>query len=289
MLRIIIDIVFALAIAVFGTLAIVNWRQTHALDAQVAATRKSSREIQTQLAELKETTAKLEKGGGSHGPQQQAHWGYEGEMNPARWGDAFPTCSTGRSQSPVDIRGPFDKATQKLKVEYNPMPLKVLNNGHTLQVNADPGNRLVIDGEAFDLLQFHFHRPSEERLDGKPAAMVAHFVHKNAAGKLVVLGVLLAEGRENAVVRSIWSNAPRAESAEVVIPGVAISPALMIPGKLDYFSYEGSLTTPPCTEGVTFYILKSPGSLSREQVEAFPFKLNARPVQPLNGRRISAS
>jgi carbonic anhydrase len=217
------------------------------------------------------------------------HWGYEGEMNPSHWGKEFPTCGTGKSQSPIDIKGPFAKATQAIKTGYKEGVLKVVNNGHTIQVNVDPGSKLMIGKDSFDLLQFHFHRPSEEKVNGKPMAMVVHFVHKNQAGKLAVLGVLLTEGAENATLKTIWANAPASEGPEVVVPNVKLNPAALIPKSLGYYSFEGSLTTPPCTEGVAFYILKTPAALSKDQVQAFPFKVNARPVQPLNGREIRAN
>jgi len=217
------------------------------------------------------------------------HWGYEGAMNPAHWGKEFPACGLGKAQSPIDIKGPFAKATQAIKPDYKEGVLKVVNNGHTIQVNVDPGSKLMIGNDSFDLLQFHFHRPSEEKLNGKPMAMVAHFVHKNQAGKLAVLGVLLTEGAENATLKTIWANAPRSEGPEVVVPNARLNPAALVPTSLSYYSFEGSLTTPPCTEGVTFFILKAPTALSKDQVQAFPFKINARPVQPLNGRKILAN
>jgi len=217
------------------------------------------------------------------------HWGYEGKMNPTNWGKEFPTCGLGKSQSPIDITGPFAMATQTIKPDYKEGVLKVVNNGHTIQVNVDPGSKLMIGKDSFDLLQFHFHRPSEEKVDGKPMAMVAHFVHKDQEGRLAVLGVLLTEGAENATIKTIWANAPKSEGPEVVVRKARLNPATLVPQNLGYYSFVGSLTTPPCTEGVMFYILKTPTALSKDQVQAFPFKVNARPVQPLNGRRILAN
>ena len=217
------------------------------------------------------------------------HWGYEGPMNPSNWGKEFPTCGIGKAQSPIDIKGPFGKATQSIQPDYKEGALKIVNNGHTIQVNVDPGSKLAIDKDSYDLLQFHFHRPSEEKVDGKPMAMVAHFVHKNQAGKLAVLGVLLNEGAENPALKTVWANAPRSEGPEVVVPNARLNPAALVPKNLAYYSFEGSLTTPPCSEGVTFYILRTPTAMSKEQVQAFPFKSNARPVQPLNGRKIVAN
>jgi len=185
--------------------------------------------------------------------------------------------------------GPFEKSKDALSVSYKEGPLKIINNGHTIQVNVEPGSTLTINKEEYDLLQFHFHRPSEEQIDGKNSAMVAHFVHKSKAGKLAVIGVLLNEGKENAAIKTLWNNLPPNEGEEHVPPKVKFDPSAMLPQSLSHYAYEGSLTTPPCTEGVNFYILKTQVDLSKAQVAKFPFKLNARPVQSLNGRKISAN
>ena len=217
------------------------------------------------------------------------HWDYEGDMGPARWVKEFPTCGKGKKQSPLNIKGPFVKQRVDLAPAYKPGALTMLNNGHTIQVNIPEGSKLRIDGIAYDLLQFHFHRPSEEQIDGKPMAMVAHFVHKSADGKLAVIGVLLKEGNENPNIKTLWSNLPAGEGPPVDVPSVTFNPASLLPKELDFWSYEGSLTTPPCTEGVRYFILRTPVNISAEQVNAFPFKLNARPVQPQNNREITIS
>jgi carbonic anhydrase len=213
-------------------------------------------------------------------------WGYDGIMGPERWGREFPTCAKGKLQSPLDIRGPFVKARATVSADYKEGPLKIINNGHTIQVNVAAGSKLRIDSMPYDLLQFHFHRPSEEKIDGKPMAMVIHFVHKNAAGKLAVLGILLKEGNENPLIKTLWDNLPQAEGPEISPEGVNFNPGKLLPREFDFYSYEGSLTTPPCTEGVTFYILKATVNVSNDQVNKFPFQRNARPVQPRNGREI---
>ena len=215
------------------------------------------------------------------------HWDYEGDMGPARWVKEFPTCGKGTKQSPLNIKGPFVKQRVDLAPSYKPGPLTMLNNGHTIQVNIPAGSKLRIDGIAYDLLQFHFHRPSEEQIDGKPMAMVAHFVHKSAEGKLAVIGVLLKEGNENPNIKTLWANLPAGEGPPVDVPDVTFNPANLLPKELDFWSYDGSLTTPPCTEGVRFFILRTPVNISKEQVNAFPFKMNARPVQPQNNREIT--
>jgi carbonic anhydrase len=216
------------------------------------------------------------------------HWGYEGDNGPEHWGDNFPVCGKGKKQSPLNIVGPFEKSKETLTVDYKEGPLKIVNNGHTIQVNVEPGSTLTIGKESFDLLQFHFHRPSEEQVDGKNAAMVAHFVHKSKEGKLAVIGVMLNEGKDSAAIKTLWANLPPKEMEEYLPAKVTFNPGSMLPKELAFYNYEGSLTTPPCTEGVQFYILKSPMELSKQQVAKFPFKLNARPVQSLNGRKISA-
>ncbi|NBY69193.1 MAG: carbonic anhydrase family protein [Betaproteobacteria bacterium] len=215
-----------------------------------------------------------------------AHWDYEGEMGPENWGKEFPTCGKGKSQSPLNIKGPFEKVRYTVVPDYKPGPLKILNNGHTIQVNVNPGSKIRIDGKAFDLLQFHFHRPSEEHINGKPSAMVIHFVHKNESGELAVLGVLLQEGNENPGIKTLWSHAPPKEGPEVAPDNVAFNPMNLLPREMEFYHYDGSLTTPPCTEKVKFYILKSQVNISKDQVTQFPFKMNARPVQPLNDRKI---
>jgi carbonic anhydrase len=188
----------------------------------------------------------------------------------------------------LNIIGPFEKSKDTLTVDYKEGPLKMLNNGHTIQVNVEPGSTLTIGKESFDLLQFHFHRPSEEQVDGKNAAMVAHFVHKSKEGKLAVIGVMLNEGKDSAAIKTLWANLPPKEMEEFLPPKVMFNPGSMLPKELGFYNYEGSLTTPPCTEGVQFYILKTPAELSKQQLAKFPFKLNARPVQSLNGRKITA-
>ena len=216
------------------------------------------------------------------------HWGYEGDNGPEHWGDAFPVCGKGKKQSPLNIVGPFEKSKETLSVDYKEGPLKMLNNGHTIQVNVEPGSSLTIGKESFDLLQFHFHRPSEEQVDGKNASMVAHFVHKSKEGKLAVIGVMLNEGKDSAAIKTLWANLPPKEGEEFLPAKVTFNPASMLPKDMGFYNYEGSLTTPPCTEGVQFYILKSPVDISKQQLAKFPFKLNARPVQSLNGRKITA-
>jgi len=223
---------------------------------------------------------------GHGGGTQTAHWEYDGALGPENWGKEFPTCGRGKSQAPLNIKGPFEKVRFSVAPDYKQGQLKIVNNGHTIQVNVPAGSKVRIDGRPFDLLQFHFHRPSEEHIDGKPSAMVIHFVHKNAEGELAVLGVMLREGNENPGIKTLWTHAPKAEGPEVVPDGVMFNPVNLLPREMDFFHYDGSLTTPPCTEKVKFYILKTQVNVSKEQMAEFPFKMNARPIQPTNGRPI---
>jgi len=224
--------------------------------------------------------------GGKPDEKHAVHWDYEGEMGPEHWGKEFPTCGKGKSQAPLNIKGPFEKVRFNVVPDYKPGPLKIINNGHTIQVNVVPGSKIRIDGKAFDLLQYHFHRPSEEHINGKPSAMVIHFVHKNESGELAVLGVLLQEGNENPGIKTLWSYAPPKEGPEVAPDNVAFNPTNLLPREMEFFHYDGSLTTPPCTEKVKFFILKSQVNISKEQITQFPFKMNARPIQALNDRKI---
>jgi carbonic anhydrase len=220
------------------------------------------------------------------GEKHAAHWDYEGAMGPENWGKEFPTCGKGKSQAPLNIKGPFEKVRFSVAPDYKQGQLKIVNNGHTIQVNVANGSKIRIDGKPYDLLQFHFHRPSEEHIDGKPSAMVVHFVHKSPEGELAVLAVMLREGNENPGIKTLWTHAPKAAGPEVIPDGVMFNPANLLPKEMDFFHYDGSLTTPPCTEKVKFYILKTQVNIAKEQVTDFPFKMNARPIQPANGRPI---
>jgi carbonic anhydrase len=285
-------IVFIL-FSVLGTLSVVSLTKTSDVDKRLYSAEKSIKDQEKELKKLHAEFIAFEKklqGGGAAPGSSGDKWGYEGELGPDKWGSKFAVCGAGKSQSPVNITGPFEKATSALKTEYKPGVLRVINNGHTIQVNVPPGNLLKVGAETYELQQFHFHRPSEEQIDGKPMAMVVHLVHKSAGGKLAVIGVLMRESAaQNRALWAIWKNMPAKAGPEVTVTSVSINPANLLPESLAHYAYEGSLTTPPCTEGVQFFIMKSPIGVQKEMIDSFPFKLNARPVQPLNGRKITAS
>lgn len=216
------------------------------------------------------------------------HWTYEGEGGPENWGELsadFRVCSLGLQQTPIDLSGGIRAETGAVQPMFQQMPLTVLNNGHTIQVNCAPGSRSQISGRSFDLLQFHFHHPSEHLLSGRSFELELHFVHKSAEGQLAVLGIFIRPGAENAALAPIWGAMPRQAGAPVS-PGVTIDPAALLPADRRYFRYMGSLTTPPCSEGVLWTVFATPIEASVEQIWQFAelFPVNARPVQPLNGR-----
>jgi carbonic anhydrase len=264
--------------------------KVNVLDDCATAAEKADRTEKEKLAGPDKVGAAVkakDEHGAKAAEKHAVHWGYEGAMGPERWGDEFPTCAKGKSQSPLDIKGPFEKAHFGVAPDYKSGQLKIINNGHTIQVNVPPGSKLRIDSKPFELVQFHFHRPSENLIDGKAGAMVVHFVHKNDAGRLAVLAVMLKEGNVNPGINKLWTHAPQSEGPEVAPEGVNFNPGNLLPREYEFYSYEGSLTTPPCTEGVRFFILKSHVNIARDQIERFPFKMNARPVQAQNGRAIA--
>ena len=223
---------------------------------------------------------------GKHDDKPQR--GYTGARNPRHWGhldDTYHACKEGMQQSPVNIRQYAEMDLPDLETNYSLAPLHVVNNGHTLQVNYTDGNTLRVDGTTFDLHHLHFHSPSEHYLDGAPYPMEVHFVHKAKDGTLGVIGVMMKLGRENPVIEGIWRNASPVKG-EKKVDDVAINAATLLPDNLEYYAYEGSLTTPPCSEGVKWHVLKTPIEISEKQLTAFQnlFPVNARPIQPLNGR-----
>ncbi|MBI1364225.1 MAG: hypothetical protein GC134_09595 [Proteobacteria bacterium] len=221
------------------------------------------------------------------------HWGYDGAGAPVYWGDldeSFKTCTTGNVQSPVDIRPNSEQANlSPLTLNYKTTGMHILNNGHTVQLNYDKGSTMQVGNDVYDLVQLHFHTPSENLIDGKRFPMEMHLVHKRGDGTLGVLGVMIQEGRANTTATRIWDNMPMQQQAETTIPGSDFNVLDLIPGDLHYYGFMGSLTTPPCTEGVHWHVLQTPITFSAEQIEQFrkAFAMNARPPQHLNGRPVA--
>ncbi len=222
-----------------------------------------------------------------------AHWSYEGAGGPSGWGTMkpeFAKCSTGTRQSPIDIRDGIKVQLDPVQFDYRPSGFRVIDNGHTVQVNVAAGNSIEVMGRRYDLVQFHFHRPSEERIDGRQFDMVAHLVHKDAEGRLAVVAVLLDRGSAQPIVQSIWNNLPLEKGDEVPAKG-SLDLNALLPPERSYFTYMGSLTTPPCSEGVLWMVMKQPVSISQEQISIFArlYPMNARPIQSASGRLIKES
>jgi len=218
------------------------------------------------------------------------HWSYEGEGGPANWAKLradYVTCAAGRRQSPIDIREAIKVDLEPIQFDYKPSRFNVVDNGHTVQVNVAEGNSIRIMERQYQLVQFHFHRPSEERIGGRAFDMVIHLVHKDDDGKLAVIAVLLEKGAEHPLIQTIWNNMPL-EPGQDVMPSLVIDPNQLLPApeRRAYYTYMGSLTTPPCTEDVLWMVFKQPVQVSPQQVSIFSrlYSNNARPVQATNGR-----
>jgi carbonic anhydrase len=222
------------------------------------------------------------------------HWTYSGAEGPKNWASIKPeyqTCKIGHEQSPIDIRGAKKEGLPAIQFDYKLATLKIINNGHSIQVNYPPGSFITIGDKKYELKQFHFHHPSEEHINGKGYDMVAHLVHADPDGKLAVVAVLLQKGSANPLIAKIWENLPKSEGPEAEVPGVEIDPSALLPANKGYYTFPGSLTTPPCSEAVTWFVLKTPNEVSADEIAAFAkiYPHDARPIQPTNGRAIAES
>lgn len=224
----------------------------------------------------------------------QAHWGYTGKYSPEHWGDISPEthmCKAGKNQSPINITKSVgvDAELEAIGFHYKSAAHEVLNNGHTIQVNVEGGSFITVDGIDFELKQFHFHTPSENTLEGQSFPLEAHFVHAAKDGSLAVVAVLFKEGKENAILSKVWHEMPHKAGASKKMQISAKELNAFLPKERDYFRFEGSLTTPPCSEGVRWLVLKEQEEASKEQVAKFLHVMhhpNNRPVQPIGARRV---
>lgn len=225
------------------------------------------------------------------------HWGYDGKSGPAQWGSLkseYLACGGGRQQSPIDIDTGSALRTQVGDIEfsYQPTPLVALNNGHTIQVNYAPGSVIRVSGHTYELLQFHFHSPSEHKINNKYSDMEVHLVHKDQNGDLAVVGVMLEKGADNALLKSIWKNIPRDLNKPKKVAGATANANDLLPAdRTAFYHYMGSLTTPPCSEVVSWFVMKEAISLSNSQVAKLTDTVgsNNRPVQPLHRRHVLKS
>ena len=229
-------------------------------------------------------------GGGELQAGEEPHWSYSGATGPENWAVLSPDyaiCEAGVNQSPVDIVSALSTKLGTLEPHYRSGSTTVVNNGHTLQVNADPGSRLQVEGQSFELLQLHYHSPSEHQINGEQFLLEAHFVHQNENGDLAVVAVLFRDGAWNSDLEKIGKAAPATVGQSALID-IRFEELKMNTRHESYFRYNGSLTTPPCTEGVRWYVLKTPGTISAKQAAAFVALIgeDARGPQPLNARII---
>jgi carbonic anhydrase len=220
-------------------------------------------------------------------------WSYEGENGPAYWGKINPAwakCGDGNRQSPIDIRDGMKVELEQITFDYHPSSFNVTDNGKTVQVMVGGGNFITVNNRMYELIQFHFHRPSEERINGKGYEMVVHLVHKDGEGRIAMLALLLERGKPQPVIQTVWNNLPL-EKLETLAPSTVLDPMELLPARRDYFTFMGSMTTPPCQEGVLWLVMKEPVQASPAQMALFSrlYPLNARPIQPSSGRIIKES
>ncbi len=221
----------------------------------------------------------------------KAHWGYMGPIGPEHWGqldESFSACSSGKNQSPIDLSAMIESDLAPIAINYKAEGNEILNNGHSIQINYQPGSTLSVDGRTFELKQFHFHSPSENTIEGRSFPLEAHFVHTDTKGNIAVLAVLYNEGKENAELAKAWAHMPVKPEEQTSLPE-NIDANLLLPRQQDYYRFNGSLTTPPCTEGVWWLVMKSINTVSKDQIEKFTSAMhhpNNRPVQPINARMV---
>jgi carbonic anhydrase len=238
-------------------------------------------------------------------PSFAQQWSYEGETAPERWGTLDPKfvmCRIGKNQSPIDIDGLIEARLETLKLNYSAGAAdirnhghvaatgaaEILNNGHTVQVNYAPGSTIIVDGRSFELQQFHFHSPSEHRIHGKSFPLEAHLVHADKAGNLAVVAILFAYGAPNPFLSKLWDKMPPTKGDTSKL-AARLNVVQLLRANKDYYRFNGSLTTPPCTEGVRWLVMKSVATVSESQVEQFAKAVghpNNRPLQAVNARPV---
>jgi len=224
--------------------------------------------------------------------EHSAHWGYSGHEGPEYWGSLsskYSSCDSGQNQSPVNIKNSIGSELTPLQMEYNSDASEIINNGHTIQINYLPGSNLTVNNHKYELKQFHFHTPSENHINDKSYSMEAHFVHANEEGNLAVVAVMFeTKNKENETLKEIWALMPeKTGGINKLLPKLLIDGIL--PSNKEYYRFNGSLTTPPCSEGVLWLVMKQPISASRGQIQHFGHIIdvpNNRPIQNINTRTI---
>ncbi|GKT11756.1 MAG: carbonic anhydrase [Thiomicrorhabdus sp.] len=229
--------------------------------------------------------------------KEAVHWGYSGDTGPKYWSELaaeYATCKQGKNQSPIDLKDKAGVGTNglaSLDIAYRDVPLKVINNGHTVQVNYPLGSYIKVGGHRYELLQFHFHTPSEHMREGFNYPMEVHLVHKDGDGNLAVIGIIFQEGEENEALDNLLPYLPKKVGREMMHRGESLNPVNFFPGNQEFYKYSGSLTTPPCSEGVYWMVFKHTIEASYEQIQQLNDLMgdNSRPVQQLNSRTLLKS
>ena len=275
-------------------------RANQAARAAAAAKARKAAEIKRQREEtaaltLVTTAATAGAVGMPGGPvfANSTTWSYDGDTGPANWGkinSGWAKCGTGNRQSPIDLRDGMKVDLEHIAFDYRSSGFNVIDNGHTIQVGVGLGNYITVQNRTYELQQFHFHRPSEEKINGRGTEMVVHLVHKDGEGNVAIVAVLLERGAPNSMIQTVWNNLPL-EKQQTVSPVVALDVNDILPKKREYFTFMGSLNEPPCTEGVLWLVMKQPMPASPAQMALFSrlYPLNARPIQPGGGRVIKES
>ncbi len=246
-------------------------------------------EIKEKTPKALEPEAKIEAKG-VH--PYDSDWGYEKENGPNIWAqlsDNYKICESGELQSPINLKWSQPQVnTRKIEFDYKDAPLQISDNGHSIVVQFPPGSNGYFGGKQFELVNLHFHTSSEHTLSGNQLPMEAHLVHKNELGQISIIGIFLIEGRSNPFIEKIWNHIPAKKYQDRLIPNLLVNAKDLIPNRMTYYFYVGSLTTPPCTEGVRWHVLNTPVEVSRDQIIAFRkvYSNNSRPVQPLKSRNV---
>lgn len=229
--------------------------------------------------------------GGAAAYAEGPHWTYSGHEGPEHWGELDPTyelCGKGKNQTPIDLTGFIEAKLPPIAFDYKGAATEILNNGHTVQANFAVGDTITVSGHTFTLKQVHFHTPSENLIEGQSFPLEGHLVHADADGNLAVVAVMYKEGAPNPALAKLWSQMPE-QAGEHKPLEVQVVASELLPAKHDYFRFNGSLTTPPCSEGVWWLVMKKPATISKEQVEQFAHVMhhpNNRPVQNVNARPV---
>lgn len=266
----------------------------HAAEPAPRAAAPHARSAAAARASKAAKTAKTAEAPAAVVEHRDIHWSYEGETGPEHWASLRPEwklCGDGARQSPIDIRDGVAVDLDPVRLDYRDTRFRITDNGHTIQVDVGDGMSMEVRGRRYDLVQIHFHRPSEERFGGRAFDMVAHFVHRDIDGHLAVLAVPLERGdHPNALIQTLWNNLPLERNSSY-LPEVAINPAGLLPPTPEHYLYMGSLTTPPCTEDVLWVVMRQPVQISDDQLRIFArlYPRNSRPIQPVNGRLILES